>query len=175
MNIQKLLVVGVLVAVGIGLAGLFKSPGIQTIVKDVGSVTGPDSYFQCETHNGIQSCFNRVSLTQATTTICAIKSPAATSTLAWATLHIDVSSSTTNTFTFARATTPYATTTVINISQPTVASGLEANIVATSSSLIFSPNTYFVVGQAGNSAANGSTITFSENGNCQAEFMVLTK
>lgn len=176
MNKQTLLtsVIGVVALLGVvfGFSALHKKPSLQ-----VGSVSGPDSFFPCETHDGMGQCFNKVGLTQATTTICQIQSPSATSTLSRASLHINIASSTTNIFTFALATTKYATTTVLTTNigtAATVASGLEANIYA-SSTVIISPNTWFVIGQAGNGAGStaGAGINFSEQGECQAKFDIL--
>lgn len=166
MNKNVLGTLGIVLAIILGAIGTFRhiSPSQPQIVGG----TSPEISSPYLSVGGITEWYARTILTQATTTICAIQSPAATSTLSFASLHIDVASSTTNTITFARAATPYATTTVIQASQPTIASAVEGNIVA-SSTIIFSPNQYLVIGQAGNGAGAANN-NFSESGICQAKW-----
>ena len=106
------------------------------------------------------------SLTQATTTVCALQSPSATSTLKQGSVQFTVSSSTATTVTLAKASTPYATTTSLgSVTIPANAQGY--GIASTTGSQIFSPNTYFVVGMAGGIGS------FSPTGTCNAEWMEL--
>jgi len=138
----------------------------------LGAVAGPDSYFPCETHNGVQTCATKRSLTTATTTVCAIKSPNATSTLHRGSVKFSVSSTTASTVTLAKAATPFATTSIL-VADTSVSANAQASIVSTSTVLstggvtLFAPNQYFVVGMA------GGVGTFSPTGSCQAVFDVL--
>lgn len=141
------------------------------VEKPFGAVTGPDSYFDYVANNDLQRYGQTKPLTQATTTVCAIKGPAATSTLIFAGVNFVVSSSTASTVTFAKASTAFATTT--SLSSTAVGAGAQGTIVfATSTTattglntnFVFGPSTYFVVGMA------GGTGTFSPTGSCSAEF-----
>ena len=134
----------------------------------LGAAPGPERTAECETRNGVTQCFNRKAFTQATTTVCAIKSPAATSTLVTALVRFAVSSTTASVVTLAQATTPFATTT-LNGAQIAIAAGAQSTIQAstTGQGTIFPPNTQFVVGMQGNPG------TFSPTGFCQATFEII--
>lgn len=135
-------------------------------VKDkLGAVTGPNVYSDYFSINGVTRFYNRTTLTQASSTICAIRSPAATSTLVSGAVHIDINT-TASTAVIGKATTPFATTTLL--AQAAIAAGTELNLVASTSpisngALTFSPNTYMVVSLAGSGAV-------SLNGDCSATF-----
>jgi len=139
-------------------------------IIQTGSVSSPEISSNWFSFAGIKHWGAKTtSLTQATTTVCALQSPVSTSTLQFASIRFSVSSTTATTVTMAKATTPYATTTVL------VASALGANAQGTlvSSSTptsgasldgtyVFAPSTYLVVGMA------GGTGTFSPTGVCEA-------
>ncbi len=143
----------------------------QVVERIVGSSVGPDRFNPCESTDGVLSCFKKVALNQATTTICAIKSPSATSTLALNSgVSIRTSSTTASRVTLAKATTAFATTTLLGVAdisanaQDTVLASTTVTNLETS---VFAPNTWFVVGMAGGIG------TFSPVGNCQATFNVI--
>ena len=108
------------------------------------------------------------SLTQATTTVCAIQSPNATTTVQDASLFLTVSSTTASTVTIASASTPYATTTYLG-SFAVAANAQAALLAAATSSMNFvlGPSQYVVFGMA------GGTGTFSPAGVCEAVFQVI--
>jgi hypothetical protein len=143
-----------------------------------GAVTGPDSYFPCESHNGVTTCFARQALRQATSTVCAIKSPAATSTMPIGGVRVTTASSTATIWDLARASTPFATTTAIGTAY-NVAGSAMADIQASTSpsagaATVFPPNTYLVIGvrqsiTAGDTAGTGSVTS----GYCSATFSVI--
>lgn len=144
----------------------------SSVTPPVGAVTGPDSFFDCETHNGIQRCFTRKGLVGATTTPCAIKSPAATSTLIISELRINVGTSTATTWTAATSTTAFATTTLF-VPTISLASGAQGTMTAATTTLsnnpdnVFKPNTWLVWGVAGiNNVVDATKLT----GICQATF-----
>lgn len=112
----------------------------------------------------------RTSYTAATTTPCAIQSPAATSTLVMASALFTVSSTTASTVTIAKAATAFATTTVLG-NAIAVGANAQATIVATSTTanqlaqdFVFAPSQWVVIGMAGNIG------TFSPSGQCSAFF-----
>ncbi len=144
----------------------------------LGSVAGPNSYFDFVANNDLQKFGKTVRMvgTAASTTVCAIKSPPATSTLAFAGVNFTTSSTTGSVVTLAKATTAFATTTVLN--NLTLAANAQGAQIATSSmatlgivpSIIFAPNTYFVVGMQDTTPEAG-TGHFSPVGSCSAEFV----
>ncbi len=102
MSLSKWVLVGIVAAVTLGGLGLFY-PKAQTIVDaakvdvnaiaqavleqvrsenpTVGASSGPDSFFDCEAHNGIRRCFTRVGMIASSSVACIVKAPSATSTL----------------------------------------------------------------------------------------------
>lgn len=122
--------------------------------------------------NGVETFQYIRSLYAATTTVCAIKSPSATSTLAGGGIRMTTSSTTASTLTIARAATAYATTTTI-LSQA-VAAGAQISVPFASTSpsntytdRVFAPGTFLVVGM------QGGIGSFSPVGSCSALFQVL--
>lgn len=176
----------IFVAIAIVIAGLIVGFSVRTDAPaqnqpDVQAVTGPDMPYPYISVNGVRTWYNNQAFTSATTTPCAILSPAATSTLVGSpALSFSVSSTTTMLVTIAKAATPYATTTVLATSS--IASGAQAYIPiatttpvadstngrATLSDRIFAPNTYLVVGM------QGGVGTFSPTGRCIANFQEVT-
>lgn len=107
------------------------------------------------------------SLEAASTTICALQSPAATSTLQSASVLLTTSSTSASTITLAKAATAFATTTLLNTGA--VAAGAQATIIASTTSQggtdqasVFGPSQWFVAGMS------GGTGTFSPSGVCSA-------
>lgn len=93
---------------------------------------------------------SQVSLVQASTTVCAIQAPAATSTLLSALVRFDLASSTAMAVDIAKSSTAFATTTKIGTTY-TVAAGGQATIVASTTgsvagdATLFAPNQWLVV------------------------------
>lgn len=161
---EKLLVVGVVIALILGALGVSKE-GVVTI-KEIatGAVSSPDLGSYAVIGGNVLRGGSTKSLTQATTTVCAIQSPSATSTLVTGSIKLAVSSTTAATVTIAKSANPYATTT--SLGAVTIAANAQGQAVAsTTGSHIFSPNTYLVVGMAGGIG------TFSPTGECRALFM----
>lgn len=106
-------------------------------------------------------------LSQATTTICALQAPAATSTLEAASLSLTIGTTTASTITFAKAATAFATTTQLYTYNVSAGAQAAISLPATTTQAnmdkyVFAPNTYFVVGM------QGSAGTFSPTGVCSA-------
>lgn len=99
-------------------------------------------------------------LTQATTTVCAIQSPNATTSLMNASLLETVSSTTASTITLATSTTAFATTSLITTA--TIGAGAQGQLTfdGGSNNTVVSPNTWLVFGQSGGIG------TFSPTGVC---------
>lgn len=165
MNKNYLMVFGLVLALVLG--GVAVSRPAQ-VVKEVavkaGSVASPDLPFPCLSVGGVRRCSGQMSPTQATTTICAIQSPAATSTLVGLGATLTVSSSTASRLVIASSTTAYATTT--HFASTDIAANAQMTLVSTSTRAdkVISPNTWFVF------SMNGGTGTFSPSGSCFATF-----
>lgn len=72
-----LMVVLVSLVVSLGVVYFMK----PYILPPYAGAPGPDRFFPCESSEGITKCFKKVGLSQSTTTVCAMQSPNATSTL----------------------------------------------------------------------------------------------
>lgn len=172
-NLWIAVVVVIIAVIWIGVS-YPKTPteiSIDKIVNEVkaklnfGSLTGPDIQSEYLCVNGVCRYFYKTPLAQSTSTVCAIKSPAATSTLSSGSLHINVNT-TASTAVIGKATTAFATTT--KLGQAGVAAGAELNLVASTSPITdgattFSPNTYLVASLEGSGLVNLT-------GTCQAIF-----
>lgn len=175
-KIQKIVGVGVLVAVVIAIGVSY--PKIQQSVPQVlGNIPGPDIYLPYINLNGVQIWSTRQALALATTTPCAIKSPAATSTLEYASAMVTVASSTATTWTVAKATTAFATTTKLGTFS--LSSAVQGTMVASTTPVsgsalavdeinTFAPNTYIVWSKAGDTPAGTGLAGF-----CSAQFKVI--
>jgi hypothetical protein len=164
---NKTLKVVLSVAVVIAIVGAYLFPRVQ---QSLGAVVGPDLFVACTSQNGLSVCKYKKALTLATTTPCAIKSPAATSTLVRSSVQINTASSTATTWTFAKASTAYATTTYLD--SFSLGSGARGTLVSSATTTgadikqVIAPNTYFVVSKAGDTPA-GTGLA----GSCTAEFV----
>lgn len=158
--------VAVLALVVAGIA-VFKPAQVVEKTIQTGAVSSPDILSPYFSFGGVKHWAARTdSLTQATTTVCALQSPVATSSLVRASITFQVSSTTATTVTFATSTSAFATTTLL------ISNGLAANSsgyvnFAGASANVMAPNTWFVVGMAG---GNGN---FSPTGTCQATWVAL--
>lgn len=175
MNKNLLTGVGVVLALALGLIGSLK--GGETVVREVqnlGAVSSPAILSPWFSFGGARFWGSEVDLTTATTTICAVQAPAATSTLVAnaSTVSFRTSSTTDSTVTVAKATTAFATTTLLRT--VSIAANAQADFTMASttsvdstaawaleqSNLVFAPNEWLVVGMAGGIG------TFSPVGAC---------
>ncbi len=155
----------------IAISGNFLPKGNTIVERLAGARPGPDTDSQCTTQNGLQTCQTRRPLTLATTTPCAIKSPSATSTLVESGVIITTASSTATTWVMAKATTPFATTTYLDLFS--LSSGVQGALQSSATTTgidikqTFAPNTWFVVSKSGDTPA-GVLLA----GQCSATFQV---
>lgn len=150
--------------------------------NQVGAIPGDTVNTPCFTINGIQRCYTKVGLKQATTTPGAIKTPSASSTLEYASCEVSNATTTgTHTLTIAKNTStlsspPAATTTLIT--EKTVpAADRWFTLTATSSrptadntETLFAPNTWIVCGMHGGTVDDIGG--FAPKGSFQAEFIL---
>lgn len=148
----------------------FMSPTETETQKPVGAVSSPDIISPYYTVGGVPVWKQRTdSLIQASTTVCSLQSPAATSTLLTAGIRFALASSSAMVVDLARSSSPAATTTKIGTTY-NIAAGAQATIIASSTgsvagdATIFPPNTYFVV-----KMDTGTGATFNApTGTCEA-------
>lgn len=181
-NTLAIVIVLVSAIVSYGVASL-RPATVETVVKEespespyevqVGAVSSPDSPSPYFSFGQLRRWNEKKALNTATTTACAIKSPSATSSLDLKAtgIRFDVSSTTASVVTIAKATTPFATTTLIG-NQYSIGANAQATILASTTATqqvasidVLAPNTYIVFG------IQGGTGTFSPTGQCQASFI----
>ena len=157
----------------LAVAGCFLPFGGSTVVeKMVGATPGSDFYYDSLNFNGVVTYYKEVGMLKATTSLCAIKSPAATTTLERIAWQITGGTTTAATIDIGTSTTAYATTTNL-VSATAVASGAQAYkywtpVGGTVNDAMMSPNTWVNVMTAG-AGLNGYTYT----GKCEAVFTEL--
>jgi len=159
---------------GVG-AGSMVSPESSTQalygVESIG--TGGTLYFGGTTNNAnyngssVKMTVPRQTLATATTTICAIATPAATSSLEWFAVNETVSTTTASTITVYKGATPYANTTFL--AGQNVAAGAQTTLMSSTTldAFLLAPSQYIVIKQT------GGTGTMSPTGTCSAEFVTL--
>lgn len=148
---------------------------IRETVEKLGALAGPDIASPFLKWGGVEVVNASMTLNTATTTPCAIQSPSATSTLTHASLTVQVASSTATTWTLAKASTAYATTT--RLSEFALSSGVQGTMVASTTPLsaptvdevrVIAPDTFLVWGMAGIGNLTSDKLT----GICKASFTV---
>jgi len=160
-------IVTVLVLVGFIFKG---NKGIETGPSDsvrlstnVGAVASPDIQSNYLRVGGVLTFYSHQDMNTATTTVCAMQSPAATSSVAFIGVDFVVSTTTATTIHIASASSAYATTTLLVPAQ-SIASGGKATYATTTPGTVIGPNTYVVVGM------QGGVGRFSPTGTCSAQF-----
>ena len=175
-----LLVVVSVVGLGLRAVAFQSDKNVGTVIENVenfvnnpaqeealGASASPDSPFSWESVGGVRRFYGSMAMNTATTTVCAIQSPAVTSTLTYFSAVWDVSSSTASTVTLAQAANAFATTTQLGVNH-SIAADAQSILVASSTALsannILAPSQFVVIGMKGGSG------TFSPVGYCKAEF-----
>lgn len=160
----------VLAALALG-AVLFLGPE-PVVETPLGAVSGPDSSFPCESHNGVTRCFATMGMRVGTTTTCSLKSPNASSTLVTSQARFIIASSSAALVEMGRASDNGATTTLL--ARQNFAAGAGGSLIATTSATaltdgIVAPNSFINVRITG---AGGATAATAPTGVCQATFEV---
>lgn len=166
------------VALVLGLIGVFRPAQVERVVEKLtaGAVSSPNIPSPYLQWGGVNFWAQNQTMNQGTTTVCALQSPAATSTLVSGTVGFTVSSTSATTVTVARQTQGFSTTTRdFNnslIRTQSIAANAKGDFQTATTSLtalstaqsdvVFAPNSYLVVTMAGGIG------TFSPEGNCTA-------
>lgn len=166
-----------LVLSGIATMAALRAPA--PVEPSYGALSGPDIPSPYLQWGGVHEFRGENDMAGATTTPCYIQSPSGTSTLDYAAFRLSVASTSATRWDFARATSPYATTTAIG-SVHLVAAGEQTTAFASTTgangpSIVFPPNNYLVIGARGGiSDGDGAVATgFQPRGWCQASFLVI--
>lgn len=125
---------------------------------------GSDSSYSCESHNGVTRCFTRVVLNNASTTLCSIKSPAATSTLVSGGVQLTTGTTTTIALELGKSSLFDATTTRISY-DASIASAAQETLTA------FVASTTGVYGALGQQhTADEQDVVFGPNTRLNAKY-----
>lgn len=167
-----MVVIGIIAIVAFAKTSPIPLP--QQVQNIVGSQTGPDNTFECTSQNGYQTCKTRIQASKATTTVCSIKSPSATSTLRFASFQTGFASSSGLLIEMGVGANTNATTTLLARSQ--LAASGKVTLVATSTALnttlvdgVVGPNKYVNVNIWG---VGGATSATQPIATCMAQFDV---
>lgn len=164
-----------LVMAGIGLVAalvvvMFVPRQVVNQVSQLGAVSSPNINSPYFSFGGVRYWgAHTESLNQATTTVCALQSPAATSTLQYGGLTITYATSSAVVLRLSKASTYNSTTT--SLASSPLAAGARGTIIASSTGLgvnldgtnVFSPNQWFI-----GSIEGGQIGVASPTGICQA-------
>ena len=169
---KNTLIVSGIVALVVSSLVLFLTPKTNP-TQTVGAVSSPDIAAPWFSYGGVRHWAGHSdTLVSATTTVCAIQSPTATSTLVRASINFKIGTTTASTIDIAKATTAFATTTIIgggalaaNAQGTFNATTTPATGTSLDGPMVFAPSTYVVFGM------EGGTGTFSPTGTCQAEWV----
>lgn len=165
--------------VGVVLLAVFGFMALRSPVTP-GAVSSPEIPSPYFGFGDVRWWAGKMETAQATTTVCAIQSPVATSTLVGGGVSLSVSSTTASTVTVAKATTAFATTTLLRTVSVSANAQAQFPLASTTSvasaaaweleqvNLTFAPNTWLVVGMA------GGVGTFSPTGTCTAVWQQVT-
>lgn len=139
----------------------------KQVSNQVGAVSSPDIMSPYFSFGGVRNWGAHTdSMHTATSTVCVIQSPVATSTLLSASMRLDTGSTSASTLRISKATTAFATTTTLASSA--LAANLGGIITATTSiasdNAVVNPSNYIVF------SMEGGTGVFSPTGSCQATF-----
>ena len=165
------LIVSIL-ALGVAFVGKDVQTVVNEVPVEVGALSSPDLASRYFSFGGVREyAGSSKAPVQASTTICAFQSPAATSSLDFASLNLSSLSVAETIVTLAKATTAYATTTLIG-NQMTVAANGAVTILASTTATqkvaaadVFAPNTWLVFGVQGTTSPLILPV-----GKCQARF-----
>lgn len=178
---KKDISIGLLVAALVGLSFLYITKPVEKVTERIiekqvsaGSVTGPEVFSDYFSIGGVVKYFYRVPMTVASTSLCSIKSPAATSTIAYINWIVNKGTTTAAYITIATSTGAYATSSSDElVADTSLASGEQGYVDWRSvgggvQDNIISPSNYVLVKTAG-AGLGGYTYT----GYCQVEFVKL--
>jgi len=183
---KKYLGIGVLILIVLALGLMFPRPSesilkklVDEAIQEFGASPGPESTSPYNIFNGVEHRYFSQNFSNASTTLCSFRTPAATSTLIFGSAQITTGTSTATVWEFGKSTLMDATTTILGYAE--LASLVKATLLASSTQgslatkdnsdpvFVFAPNNYFNVKFGGGS---GLLTANSLKGTCKAEFIV---
>ena len=181
----KTIVVSVIASVLVVLGVVAFTPAkVINQESQLGAVASPDIMSPYFSFGGVrQWAAHTDTLNTASTTICAMQSPAATSTLRLGSVRLTTGSTTAVVLEMAKSATYAASTTRISYGAVAAGDGITLNsfVASTTSTgasgyaytanerdIVFAPNTYLTVKYGGSLCGNGGTTCNTFVGNCSA-------
>lgn len=148
MNKSLLTVIGVVLALVLGLIGVLRPATVVREVTNLGATA--DTNVNPFRLGDMRIWANHTSIRQSTTTVCSIQSPVATSTLLHGSIGITTGTTTALTVEIARDISPSATTTRLALAILPAGAKATVNVGTTTSAVlsptdtdvVFPPNTY---------------------------------
>jgi hypothetical protein len=174
MNTKNVVIaIGLVIVLALGMTFPRGNTVVQQVANGLGAATGPDNYFNCETHNGVQTCFSKQSFKAATSTPVDMLSPTATSSLTYASCNYKGSAGAAVDISIWKGATLNATTTLLaqrNLATPGIMNfPLVASTTppaAAETTLMFPPSNHLVFQLNG---VAGVSLT----GSCSAEWKTI--
>lgn len=120
-----------IVGLVLALYGVMKTTPAVNQNQSLGAVSGPDSFFPCESHNGVVTCSERKAFSTSSSTMVSFISPTATSTLRVAMARVTTASTTATQFEWGRSIFMDATTT--SLGRFSMAAGVTGTLNASTS------------------------------------------
>lgn len=168
-------IIGIVAVVALVLSGyaVVNKPasGVTTVYnqpQDLGGASSPNINGGCVDLNGVVTCYATRSMTVASSTVCSVQSPSATSTLLYASAEVASTSATAAYLEFGRGTSYFATTTLIG--SATISANVKGAtyVVATTTSsgaatvdgAYVVPASNYVVVRSGGTTGLGGTCKF---------------
>lgn len=179
MNTLQKSVFGVTVAVLLVLGVTFPKGNtvVERITTQLGAVSGPDINGPYISVNGVATWSERQAMKQATSTLCAFKSPSASSTLEFLSASFSTTAGYVTAYAWGNDATAFSTTTIV-VAPYGFASGAKGEIVASTTKVtafiqngVVSPNTFINLKLSTSTA--GASSLYAPVGVCQVEFKTI--
>lgn len=173
MNTQKFLIaIGVAVVLVLGVTFPKGNTVVERITTQFGAAAGPDMSGPYLSVGGVASWSERQVMKQATSTLCAFKSPSSTSTLDHFSATFSTTASYATVYAVGNDPTAFSTTTsIIAATQMSFAANSANSTVASTTKPIIPPSTYVNLKLSTTTA--GASATFAPVGACEAVFIAL--
>jgi hypothetical protein len=159
------------------ILGVVFPRGNSVVQQIVGANPGPDSMSPYSSFNGVTYWYNRVVMKTASSTLCSIKSPAATSTLVSATALFTKTATYATVYELGWDTTRYSTTTALGTTEFSIGANSMGTIIGSTTAVMMGqsgvvpPSTYINLKLS--TSTVGASATFAPTGDCIVVFQEL--
>lgn len=170
MNKDNLKTGGIVIAIILGIVAIL---GHSTVVQEVNRTfggTSPDITSPYVNFGGVIHWYSQASFNQASSTLCSLQSPVATSSLVTFTADFKSTPSYATAYMVGSGTRNATTTSIIAVTQISLASSAFGSTAASSTAMgtIIPPNTFINLNV---STSTGSTVNMTPSGTCSAEWI----